>query len=119
MMMHGFGFPIFMGGPFVWLILLIGGYFLIRRFILPHTHEESRGGRSFSRGASSGLVETEIYRLAAKHNGKVTVSDVVTELGIEPGKAESILESMSDGMRVRMEVEDSGLVFYTFPELRK
>ena len=57
--------------------------------------------------------------MAAKHNGKITVSDVVTELGIEPKRAEKILESMADGVRVRMEVEDSGLVYYTFPELQR
>ncbi|MCF7947444.1 MAG: hypothetical protein K9M94_02485 [Spirochaetia bacterium] len=118
-MMHGFGFPFFMGGPFVWLILLIGGNFLIRRFILPHVHEVSRGGRGYSRESSFGSTETNIYRLAATHNGKVTVSDVVTELGIEPKKAENILESMSDGMRVRMEVSEDGNVYYSFPELQR
>lgn len=118
-MMHGFGFPLFMGGPLVWIILIIAGYFLIRRFIIPHTHEESRGGRGVSRNSSPGSRETDIYRLAAKKSGKITVSDVVTELGIEPKKAEEILESMTDGMRVRMEVEDDGTVFYTFPEMKK
>ncbi|MCF7914584.1 MAG: hypothetical protein K9L66_05415 [Spirochaetaceae bacterium] len=115
MMMHGFGFPFFMGGPIVWLILLIGGYFLIRRFIIPYTHEESRGTRESSRRS----IETDIYRLAAKRNGNITVSDVVTELGIEPRKAENILESMSDGMRVRMEVGENGNVYYSSPELRR
>lgn len=119
MMMHGFGFPSFMGGPVVWLIVLIGGYFLFRRFIMPHTYEESRGRRSFPRESSSGSIETNIYRLAAKRNGDVTVSDVVTDLGIEPKKAENILESMSDGMRVRMEVGEKGDVYYSFPELRR
>jgi|SRR6056297_3531945 len=112
MMMHGFGVPLFMGGPLVWLLVFIGGYFLIRRVILPYTHEESRGPRSFS-------IETDIYRLAAKSNGYITVSDVVTRLGIEPKKAENILESLSDGMRVRMEVGENGNVYYSFPELRR
>lgn len=120
MMMNGFGFPFFMGGgSFVWLVVLIGGFFLVRRFIMPHVHEESRGPRSFSRQSSSRSIETDIYRLAATHNGNITVSDVVTSLGIEPKKAENILESMSDGMRVRMEVGENGNVYYSFPELRR
>lgn len=119
MMMHGFGFPLFMGGSFVGLLLLIGGYFLIRRFIIPHVHEESRGGRGGARESSRGSIETNIYRLAAKHDGKITVSDVVTQLGIEPKKAENMLETMSDGMRVRMEVGENGNVYYSFPELRR
>lgn len=115
MMMHGFGFPFFIGSPLVWLLVFIGGFFLVRRFIIPNTHEESRG----SRESSPGSIETDIYRLAAKRNGNITVSDVVTSLGIEPKKAENILESMSDGMRVRMEVGENGNVYYSFPELRR
>ena len=122
-MMHGFGFgfPFFMGGPLVWLIIIVGGYFLIRNIILPHLHSSHSTGRSgdTQRHSDNEFTETEIYRLAAKHNGKVTVSDVVTELGIESKRAEKLLESMADGMRVRMEVEDSGLVYYTFPELQR
>ena len=112
MMMHSFGLPIFMGGPLTWIILFIAGYFLIRRFILPHIHEKSRGRRSVA-------IETDIYRLAAKRNGKITVSDVVMEFGIEARRAEKVLESMSDGRRVQMEVDDNGMVFYTFPELQR
>lgn len=115
MMMHGFGFPFIMGGPLVWLLVFIGGFFLVRRFIIPYTHEESRG----SRESSHRSIETDIYRLAASHNGNITVSDVVTSLGIAPKKAENLLESMSDGMRVRMEVGEKGNVYYSFPELRR
>lgn len=117
-MMHGFdfGFPFFMGGPLVWLIIIVGGYFLIRNIIPRHS---SGSAGDLQRYSDNEFTEAEIYRLAAKHNGKITVSDVVTELGIEPKRTEKILESMADGIRVRMEVEENGAVFYTFPELQR
>ena len=108
-----------MGGPLVWIFLLIAAYFLIRWFIIPHIREDSRGGSGFSKNSSLGSRETDIYRLAAKKSGKITVTDVVTELGLEPKKAEELLESMTDGMRVQMEVENDGMIFYTFPEMKK
>ncbi len=109
-MMHGFGFPLFMGGPLIWVIVVVGGYFLIRKLL------SSKGSKNIS---YNNYPETEIYRLAVKHNGKITVSEVVTELGLEPKKAEKILESMTDGMRVRMDVDENGMVTYSFPELKK
>lgn len=112
-MMHGFGFPLFMGGPIVWILIIVGGYFLIRKVHAPSRRSSAVEDRS------PGFTETEIYRLAKKLNGKVTVSDIVTELGLEPKQAEKILESMTDGMRVRMEVEEDGMVYYLFPELQE
>lgn len=112
-MMHGFGFPMFMGGPIVWILILAGGYFLVRKVLAPSLRSPVGDDRT------SGFTETEIYRLAAKQNGKVTVSDVVTELGVEPQKAAGKLESMADGIRVRMEVDEDGMVYYIFPELQK
>jgi hypothetical protein len=100
---------------------LIGGYVLIRKLLGARSREGS-GARETGSGRSpqpQGSIETKIYRLAAARNGTLTVSDVVTELEVDPGRAESILESMSDGMRVRMEVADNGMVYYSFPELQK
>src|SRR6056297_1989757 len=121
MMMNGFGFgfPFFMGGPFLWLIVGVVGYFIVRRFFVstprqqhPHTDRtEAYRGREDS-------LETSVYRLASKLDGTITVSDVVTEMGIEPKRAEKMLETMADGVRVRMEVDDAGIVYYEFPELK-
>mgnify|MGYP000603750103 CR=1 FL=1 len=123
MMMHGFGFPFFMGGPIFWLLIIFGGYLLLRTFLLPHLHSRSRTdgtpSHTNSRNHSNEFVETEIYRVAAAHNGTITVSEVVTELHIEPKKAERIMESMSDGTRVRMEPDENGVMLYTFPELQR
>ena len=121
MMMNGFGFgfPFFMGGPFLWLIIGVAGYFIMRRFFNSkpsRQHTSTDRIEAYGRGQES--IETSIYRLAAKLGGTITVSDVVTDMGIEPKKAEKMLESMADGVRIRMEVDDSGIVYYEFPELK-
>ncbi|MDZ7794247.1 MAG: hypothetical protein U5P10_11340 [Spirochaetia bacterium] len=121
MMMNGFGFgfPFFMGGPFLWLIIGVAGYFIMRRFFNSkpnRQHASADRTEAYGRGQES--VETSIYRLAAKLSGTITVSDVVTDMGIEPKKAEKMLESMADGVRIRMEVDDAGIVYYEFPELK-
>ena len=121
MMMNGFGFgfPFFMGGPFLWLLLGLAGYFILRRFFVS-THRQQRPTIDRSKNNERGqeTIETSVYRLARKLGGTITVSDLVTDMGIEPKKAEKTLESMADGVRVRMEVDEAGIVYYEFPELK-
>ncbi|MCF7947428.1 MAG: hypothetical protein K9M94_02405 [Spirochaetia bacterium] len=121
MMMNGFGFgfPFFMGGPFLWLIIGLGGYFIMRRFFNSKgRRQQASPDRTQNYGRGQESIETSIYRLAGKLGGTITVSDLVTHMGIEPKRAEKTLESMADGVRVRMEVDDAGIVYYEFPELK-
>ena len=121
MMMNGFGFgfPFFMGGPFLWLIIGVAGYFIMRRFFVSTNRQQYPPiDKTESYGREQESIETSIYRLAAKLGGTITVSDVVTDMSIEPKKAEKKLESMADGVRIRMEVDDAGIVYYEFPELK-
>ena len=64
-----------------------------------------------------GEWESRIFRLAYKNRGRITLSDIVleTELGLKD--AETIIEEMIDGVHVRMEVREDGLVIYEFPEI--
>lgn len=118
--MHGFGTQIFLGGPLVWLAILLGGFILLRKVLLPHTPTRGDKHDQYDANAAGDVyAEADIYRLAAGFEGKITVSDLVTELGIEPQKAEETLEAMTDGVRVRMEVDEDGMIFYTFPELQR
>jgi hypothetical protein len=39
------------------------------------------------------------------------------ETGLDLEQAEKVIESMVDGMRVRMEVDERGVVVYEFPEI--
>ncbi|MCK4514629.1 MAG: hypothetical protein KAU31_05185 [Spirochaetaceae bacterium] len=61
--------------------------------------------------------EARIFRLALRLKGRLTVSDVVIEIGLNLQQAEDLLESLVDSIHVRMEVDDRGLVTYEFPEI--
>jgi len=97
----------------------VAGYFIMRRFFVSTNRQQYPPiDKTESYGREQESIETSIYRLAAKLGGTITVSDVVTDMSIEPKKAEKKLESMADGVRIRMEVDDAGIVYYEFPELK-
>jgi hypothetical protein len=62
-------------------------------------------------------LEARIFRAAYKQKGRLTLSDVVIETGLGIKEAEELINGMVDGLRVRMEVDDRGLVLYEFPEI--
>jgi len=62
-------------------------------------------------------LEARIFRAANKQRGRLTVSDVVIETGLGIKEAEELINGMVDGLRVRMEVDERGLVVYEFPEI--
>ena len=61
--------------------------------------------------------EAQIFKLAYRLKGRVTVSDIVVETGLSLDEAESLIESLVDGVRVRMEIDKRGIVIYEFPEI--
>lgn len=62
-------------------------------------------------------TEARVFRLAYKRRGRIMVSDAVIDLGLSIQQAEELLNSLVDGLRVRMEVTPNGLVVYEFPEI--
>lgn len=58
-----------------------------------------------------------MYRLAYRLGGRISVSDAVVDNGLSASEAEGLLQGMSDGLRVRMEVDDRGLITNEFPEI--
>lgn len=130
-MMHGWGMGGFgMGLPFfgvIPLVLFAGGIVLLVRLFrrdggsgrvgIGTHHGEARtdpGGRFASRERSS---VQELFRLARRYRGVLTVSDIVSDLGLEPQDAEALLDEVADGTRVDIEVEQDGVVRYVFREL--
>lgn len=61
--------------------------------------------------------QARIFRLALRLKGRLTVSDVVIETGLNLQQAEDLLEGLVDSIHVRMEVDDRGMVTYEFPEI--
>lgn len=132
-------------GPFriVFFILAVSlGIRLLTRFILPRIggpgrrsdiHRLDRTGPRYPGIPGADPLETagstvrheprpqaresEIFRLAARMKGRITLSDVVLETGLGLKQAEELLEGMVDGTHVRMEVTARGIIVYEFPEL--
>lgn len=63
------------------------------------------------------LGEGDIFRLADKMKGRLTLSDIVIATNLNMHDAEEVIESMVDGVHVTMEVDDRGRVTYEFPEI--
>ena len=74
-----------------------------------------RDAKGLIRGSNSD--ESRIFKLALRLKGRLTVSDVVIESGLNLQQAEDLLEGLVDSIHVRMEVDDQGLVTYEFPEI--
>ena len=113
--MHGFE----LSSVFMWLIgavvvFAFSGILIrwFRRQFSQHQKVPTNGGHR--EGQKS---EADIYRLARKLGGYLTVSDVVIHLGYNTHEAENLLEKMTDGLRIRMEVNDNGLIVYEFAEV--
>jgi hypothetical protein len=59
----------------------------------------------------------EILALARQHAGRLTVTLVASHMQIDFREAETVLDSMVDGRRVDVHVDDQGRLAYVFPEL--
>ncbi|HUW40050.1 MAG TPA: hypothetical protein VMV90_03500 [Rectinemataceae bacterium] len=64
-------------------------------------------------------LETRIFRLANRLEGRVTVSDLVVHLGLPSAEAEKELNRLISGQRVQMNVEEDGVIVYEFTELKR
>jgi hypothetical protein len=78
-------------------------------------YDATRFGSAGSKQSHS--VEGSIFRAAYKRKGRLTISDIVLETDLSMREAEEAINRMVDGLHVRMEVQDSGMVIYEFPEI--
>lgn len=62
--------------------------------------------------------EKEILKLAAKANGKITALQAASETSLSIEEAKQTLDEMVKNGYASMEVEESGLLVYEFPELQ-
>lgn len=64
-------------------------------------------------------MQRKVILLAGRRGGSLTVTEAAAELNLSIQAAERILIAMEDGLRVRSEVTEEGIVLYDFPELRR
>jgi hypothetical protein len=78
----------------------------------------TRGGRTASLSHDqSRSFEGRVYRLAYKLGGRLTISDIIIETGLDTATCERQVNELVDETRVRMVVDDRGFVVYEFPEI--
>ena len=63
-------------------------------------------------------LQRRVLLLATDKGGTLTVTEVAAQLNLSLSAAEGVLDGMDDGLRVRSEVTNEGIIVYEFPELR-
>lgn len=74
--------------------------------------------RQDRRHALLARLQRRVLLLATEKGGTLTVTEVAASLNLSLSTAESVLESMDDGLRVRSDVTNQGIIVYEFPEVR-
>jgi hypothetical protein len=74
--------------------------------------------RETRRRAIMARLQRRVLLHATEQGGTLTVTEVAASLDLSLAAAEEVLDSMDDGLRVRSEVTNEGIIVYEFPELR-
>jgi hypothetical protein len=82
-------------------------------------HQAAAREREQRREALISALQLPVLKLAARHGGRLTVTEVAANLGWPLRRAEKILQSLDDGLRVDSEVTDEGVIVYDFLELSR
>lgn len=64
-------------------------------------------------------LQSEMLRLARSHDGRLTVVEAVSELGVSPDEAKEALDGLALRDLADFEVTDSGTVVYVFREIQR
>jgi hypothetical protein len=75
--------------------------------------------RERRRAALLASLQPPVLQLAARRGAKLTVTETAAELGWSLRRAEKVLQSLDDGVRVSSEVTDEGVIVYEFRELAR
>ena len=62
-------------------------------------------------------MDGALFRLAKRRGGRITLSDIVVETGMDMRNAERYMNSLVDHSHVSVEVDARGRILYAFPEL--
>ena len=98
------------GGPLVFGILFGGGGAAL--------YKSDKSERERRREAILESLQLPVLQLAGRKAGRLTVTDVATEMGWPMVRAEKVLNSLDDGLRVMSDITDDGVIVYDFVEIR-
>ena len=80
--------------------------------------KSERTERERRREAILESLQLPVLQLAGRKAGRLTVTDVATEMGWPMVRAEKVLNSLDDGLRVMSDITDDGVIVYDFVEIR-
>lgn len=61
--------------------------------------------------------QNRVVRLASQRGGRLTATETAADTGLTAEEAAEILKRLADGGFVEVEITDSGLIVYRFPEV--
>lgn len=64
-------------------------------------------------------IESEVLRLAASHNGRLTVVEVVTALALTQDDAKEALDALMRREMADIEITPNGMIVYNFHDVRR
>jgi ribosomal protein S27AE len=73
--------------------------------------------REERRAALLSELQLQVLQLAREYQGRLTVTEVAGAMGWPLRRAEKVLHSLDDGLRVNSEVTDEGVIVYEFLEV--
>lgn len=80
--------------------------------------KRARSSREERREQLLYALQQPVLRLAGQSEGRLTVTQVASTLGWPMRRAEKVLNSLDDGLRVVSDVTNEGVIVYDFRELR-
>ena len=117
--MYFFPFGMFLPLLVVFLVVrAVTRYRRVNNRFAPPSPDDYVGVSRSARVLGGASEDAKIFKLAYKLKGRVTLSDIVVETGMNLQDAQRVVESMGDNAHVRMEVDENlGTVTYEFPEI--
>ena len=79
----------------------------------------ARKEREARRAVLLSNLQMPVLKLAAERRGRLTVTETAAALGWPLPRAEKVLNSLEDGLRVNSVVTDEGVIVYEFRELAR
>ncbi|MDT8370338.1 MAG: hypothetical protein RQ745_14110 [Longimicrobiales bacterium] len=70
------------------------------------------------RSALETALQRKVLHLATERRGILTVTEVAAALDLSLQAAEGVMDALDDGLRVRSEITDDGVIVYHFPEVQ-
>lgn len=122
-MANGFSIALFVFAAFLMMAAVGGGELAPAMFALAAAgggaglQTVARKEREARRAALLSNLQMPVLALAAQRRGRLTVTETAAALGWPLPRAEKVLNSLEDGLRVNSEVTDEGVIVYEFREL--